>query len=231
MGLEKLFGVGSDTSQKVAEALLQAQEWLDDHSRDILDESDEILHARYQLVYTIGQQFPIDGQPYRWTTTQQILRLVQMAAVDMHAKDKSGIELGENNHKYSDLSFTTVRVLHPSAGIELIQYVVQKVMDGHLSNCPFTQFPPVVKNAARQFISERIVESSTVATIASFCDNRSEDSEDPDQKVNTSMLWSILLHLRGLIAFNIIQYSLAERRYRVDFGLDNRRTMLAVPYR
>ena len=41
----------------VAPQLLELQKWLYSHSRDILDESDEILHVRYQLVYTISNRW------------------------------------------------------------------------------------------------------------------------------------------------------------------------------
>ena len=41
-------------SQEDHEKLEGLQRWLDKVSRDVLDESDEILHVRYQLVYTAG---------------------------------------------------------------------------------------------------------------------------------------------------------------------------------
>jgi hypothetical protein len=43
--------------------------------------------------------------------------------------------------------------------------------------------------------------------------------------------WSSLLLLRGLLAHGILGYVLKERRWRVDYGLDISRTLLAVPYR
>ena len=48
----------------------------------------------------------------------------------------------------------------------------------------------------------------------------------------TTMLKGILL-LRGLLmdGEGILGYVLKERRWRVDYGLDPSRTLLAVPYR
>ena len=40
-----------------------------------------------------------------------------------------------------------------------------------------------------------------------------------------------LLLLRGLIAHNILLFVLHEKRWKVDYGLDIKRSMLAVPYR
>ncbi|KAI6138915.1 hypothetical protein BKA82DRAFT_3009337 [Pisolithus tinctorius] len=53
-----------DGTTGIAEQLLQTQRWLHSHVRDILDESDEILHVRNQLIYAIGSQRPLDGSPY-----------------------------------------------------------------------------------------------------------------------------------------------------------------------
>lgn len=41
----------------------------------------------------------------------------------------------------------------------------------------------------------------------------------------------ILYLLRGLIAHNILLFSLNEKRWKVDYGLDLKRSLLAVPYR
>lgn len=41
----------------------------------------------------------------------------------------------------------------------------------------------------------------------------------------------ILYLLRGLFAFNILLFSLNEKRWKVDYGLDPKRSLLAVPYR
>jgi len=41
----------------------------------------------------------------------------------------------------------------------------------------------------------------------------------------------ILYLLRGLISHNILLFSLMEKRWKVDYGLDLKRSLLAVPYR
>lgn len=41
----------------------------------------------------------------------------------------------------------------------------------------------------------------------------------------------VLYLLRGLIAHNILLFSLMEKRWKVDYGLDLKRSLLAVPYR
>jgi hypothetical protein len=59
MSVEKQLGEDED----VANELLKLQRQLHSHARDILDESDEILHVRYQLLYTMGCQRHLEGFP------------------------------------------------------------------------------------------------------------------------------------------------------------------------
>ncbi|CAF4523736.1 unnamed protein product, partial [Rotaria sp. Silwood2] len=46
--------------------MLTVQQWLKQYVRDVLDESDEILHVEYQLIYTVGGQEQGDGDAERW---------------------------------------------------------------------------------------------------------------------------------------------------------------------
>jgi hypothetical protein len=56
MSVERLITSTNATEEKIAHQLAQVQDWLSISSRDILDESDELLHVQYQLVYTAGVQ-------------------------------------------------------------------------------------------------------------------------------------------------------------------------------
>lgn len=48
-----------------AQKFLDAHKWINSNVRCILDESDAILHAKYQLIYTVGDQLEIDGGSQR----------------------------------------------------------------------------------------------------------------------------------------------------------------------
>ena len=72
MGFERL--LSGDT--KLGNILIRTQDWLRVHSRDILDESDEILSVRFELIYTIGTQRAIEFSPDRWAIIQYVLRLL-----------------------------------------------------------------------------------------------------------------------------------------------------------
>ncbi|CAF5038438.1 unnamed protein product, partial [Rotaria socialis] len=63
--------------------MLTVQRWLKNYARDVLDESDEILHVKYQLIYTVGGQQQVDAGEERWKTIQSILNLVKQHAEDV----------------------------------------------------------------------------------------------------------------------------------------------------
>ncbi|KAG1816740.1 uncharacterized protein BJ212DRAFT_1480599 [Suillus subaureus] len=121
---------------EAAEDMLQTQLWLDNHARDILDESDEILHVRYQLVYTVGLQRSLQGHPERWTTTQQVLSLVA----------KHTVRLMSKFHSCSEVS-------------------TQDVINGALENISFDQASPHVKEAVCRFIAIEHISNTCVSVV------------------------------------------------------------------
>ncbi|KAG2136632.1 hypothetical protein DEU56DRAFT_980804 [Suillus clintonianus] len=199
---------------EAAEDILQTQLWLDNHTRDILDESDEILHVRYQLVYTVGLQRSLQGHPERWTTTQQVLGLV--------AKHTTRF-MSEFPSHYSEVSsrkhgvFPFVRILHPTAGDALVQWIAHDVTSGALENISFDQASLHVKQTVHQFIATEKISNTCISLVEKW--------------YRHTTVWPGLLVLRGLLACGILVHTLKERRWRVDYGLAPKRTMLAVPFR
>ena len=198
---------------QLAELLLNLQKWLHSHSRDILDESDEILHVRYQLVYTIGLQQHMEGFPNRWTTAEQVLGLVNKYASSLRERFPLGVEYecGPSG------SFPHLRILRDDAGQELISWIVKDIIKGLLPNFNFGQLRSGLRDAIRSFISCENVPPANVQLVKDY------SQQTP--------MWGGLLLLRGLLATGILLYAFRERRWRVDYGLAPMRTMLAVPYR
>jgi hypothetical protein len=63
--------------ESVGNSLLRTQHFFDTSSRDIVDESDENFSPKFELIYTMGTQQPIEFSPERWTCIQQVLALVK----------------------------------------------------------------------------------------------------------------------------------------------------------
>ena len=214
----KLMGIdqtlcSTSTDRNVARTLVESQRWLEEHSRDILDESDEILHVRYQLVYTAGQQRPLEGHPDRWTTVQQVLSLVKRHANYVQKLFPRGIEI--QHRKQGEFPF--VRVLDKFAGAKLVSLVAQDVSNDHLPNYSLLPLGSHVRENIFLFITQISVSDEVTHLIRTSCEGTS--------------LWSGLLLLRGLLAHGILEYALSAKQYRVDYGLDTSRSLLAVPYR
>jgi len=207
------------------------QKWIHSHIRDIVDESDEIFHPRFQLVYTIGREQHMDGYPDRWTITQQVLRLVKDHAhtISINHPDSVEYECGPPG------SFPRVHIVGTSeVGRRLISLIVEDVMAGRLPNFNFQRVSSALRDAIQSFISDPLVHDTA------------KDVEEYANGSAQNHLWSGLLLLRGLLASNTLLFALAERRWRVDYGLvphvvrqtdeDGRPigptpTMLAIPYR
>src|SRR5258706_375683 len=90
MTLETL---SASPSSPLSQTLLHSQRWLEENARDILDESDEILSPKYQLIYTIGRQHAADGGSMRWKLIQEAFELVKAYARDKIHRGSLSIEV------------------------------------------------------------------------------------------------------------------------------------------
>jgi Protein of unknown function (DUF3638) len=205
---------GNPKKQSIAEELGKLQDWVAGKSRDILDESDEILHVRYQLIYTAGKQMPVDDHPNRWTIIQQVFSRLKAHAKRLHARFPTKFEMDTTQRGLS-----IIRVLDSIVSREISSLIVSDALDGRLSNLPMGLLPLPIREAARRFMTKIEISGKDHNLIFSHCGG-------------TTMLKGILL-LRGLLmdSEGILGYVLKERRWRVDYGLDPTRTLLAVPYR
>jgi len=209
MGLDTLCRNGDTVESRL---LLDAQNWFNQQSRDILDESDEILSVRYQLIYTVGTPTALRGQPDRWLTVQEVFTLLRASLAGLGTKFTEGLELGTTRA----YRFPRTRILSRECGLYLMQNMAhQIVFKEGMKSTPFRSYPPSLQAVALRFLTDIEVTK--------------EDSQA--LKVHSPDYFDQLLLLRGLIAHGILVHSLKEKRWRVDYGLDPSRSMLAVPFR
>ena len=195
---------------KQAETLLELQMFFDTYARDILDESDDVLRPKFQLVYVIGERHPFEGSPDRWLVIQQVLELVKQHA-------HSPLTAGSHTMWCDDRSPGSFPYIRVEDSERLISLIVEGVLrfstlDLH-SKLEF-------KRATYEFIVCKDVSTKTIEAVENFA--------------RQSTSWGSLLLLRGLFAHNILLFALTQRRWQVDYGLDPNyppRTMLAIPYR
>lgn len=205
----------------VAQNLDETQRWLTSTSRDILDESDELLHVRYQLIYTMGQQQLLDYGPTRWIVAQNIFDLVRQHIKQLRRSElKEEVEFLELcGEEACEGGFPHVRLLGARVAAELISRISEDALDGKLDSLPFVglRSQPRLYESVLHFITKRDLDENTYYNVKSAYEQ--------------SVLWKGLLLLRGLLGYGILVYVLSQQRWRVDYGLDMKRSHYAVPYR
>lgn len=199
---------------ELGNTLIETQRWLEDNSRDILDESDEILSVRFELIYTMGSQRAIEFGPDRWSIIQHVLGLVSRFAPQVLESFPQGLEL----RWMCSGSFPWTRILQPSAATELMNMVACEICRVGLPGVPIWNFPQNVRAVLFSFLTDPNIKEA-----------ESEPLQDLVFAVESTK--KSLLLLRGLIAGGILVFALQQKRWRVNYGLDLSRTMLAVPYR
>ncbi|KAI9758999.1 MAG: hypothetical protein M4579_002662 [Chaenotheca gracillima] len=197
----------------LADSLLSHQNWLKQTSRDILDESDEILDTRFQLIYTIGTPRPLEGGSSRWIVTQKVLDLVSKRAMMLWETLRGKVDL---EHERSE-SFPSCRFLERDASEILINAILGDVAEGAIPGLNFNHCPNAIKIAVL-----RVIQHAEPA--------RTDVDAVREHFWDTNVQTTILL-LRGLIAHRVLSFALESKRWLVNYGQDPKRCMMAVPFR
>ncbi|RMD42864.1 hypothetical protein DV735_g2274, partial [Chaetothyriales sp. CBS 134920] len=216
MGLECLI-TGKDS---IGRALLRTQDFFEESSRDIVDESDENFSVRFELIYTMGMQRPVELSPRRWVCIQQVLGFVRELAPEVKSEVPSSMEIHESPRG----SFPRTRVLDSDGQERLCHRIAKHICDTGLEGFPITRQPGHVREAVLQYISKSNLSADEIAQVESTAPGG----------FWTDATNKTLLLLRGLLAGGILSFAFSQKRWRVQYGLDTSRTpptKLAVPYR
>lgn len=193
--------------------MVQTQQWLYKNAQDILDESDEILSVRFELIYTLGIQQNIQFSPDRWSIIQNVLGVVSETASTLLNEFPQGLEFLEA----SAGAFPRIRILEEAAGKDLLSRAAQAICrSGMLSLATWT-FSEEERNVVFEYITNLEIPKARAAIL--------------ETKVFGSEFTKMtLLLLRGLFAAGVLGFVFAKKRWRVNYGLDLSRSILAVPY-
>jgi hypothetical protein len=208
--------MGIRQEKSLARSLWNLHEFLSSKSRDIVDESDKNFFTKFELIYTMGDQCASEHAPERWIMIQHVLGIIVKCSRDAKVKFPRGIELDERGR----VSFTLIRFLSAEASREITYQAV-----AHICRVGIRGFP-----IARQ---NQELRSHLATYILEF-----QPSPETRKAVEKCQFWddfkSSVLLLRGLFGCGIIEFVFAQKRWRVNYGLDSERkpnTKLAVPFR
>ncbi|PSN72933.1 hypothetical protein BS50DRAFT_616434 [Corynespora cassiicola Philippines] len=201
---------------RTADLLLSTQQFFDEKTRDIVDESDENFSVKFELIYTMGTQRSIEMSPERWNLIHAVLALVSTLASDVKDQLPSSIELDIRDGRYP-----RVRTLRDDADGMLVHAIAKSICEKGLPGFAIHQQPKPLRSAIYRYIT-----SSNLSP--------SEVSEVESSSYWTESTCSPLLLVRGLLACGVLRFAFRTKRWRVNFGVDPNRvpaTKLAVPFR
>ncbi|KAL8715171.1 MAG: hypothetical protein Q9220_001129 [cf. Caloplaca sp. 1 TL-2023] len=210
IGLERLASGNYTLGRK----LMETQAWLDAHSRPVLDESDEILDVKFQLIYTLGTQRSLDGQSDRWLMIQSIFDIVQRHATLLYSRYPDQVEI----EQATTATFPRIRLLSADVRSHLISKVHHDICESKVTGLVMSNLSARLKRAAASFIGNLDVTARECSDVVEYCSN------------DKSYLKKLLL-ARGLITGGILIHLLHGKRWLVNYGLHSWRCLFAVPYR
>ncbi|CAN9475149.1 unnamed protein product [Alternaria alternata] len=208
-GLQQL----CDEKLETASMMIETQRWLDEHTRDVLDECDVSLAIRTQLIYPSGTQATVDGHPMRWQVTQAVLHLVKDFSSSVQSRYPRSIEVVNRG----SAGFPLLYFLRKDAEDYLIELLVKIICKGQTPLIlPCAEYPAALMKDVQGYISKPAVRSQTISKITSFF----RDKPTLMRAVNL---------LRGMFVHRILITTL-KKRWNVQYGLHPTRAPIAVPY-
>lgn len=213
MGLESLI----TGKESIGRCLLETQHFFDTNSRDIIDESDENFSVKFELIYTMGTQRSVEFSPERWIVIQCVLTIMAEHAIKVRDTLPNSIEVHERHIG----SFPRIRLLQQDAISMLLNLVARQLCTNGLPGFPSFRLDDQAREAVFKYITQPDL------------------SREEIERVERGGFWtettsSFLLLLRGLFAGGVLGFAFGQKRWRVNYGLDDTRrppTELAVPYR
>lgn len=214
----------------VTKRFLVAHNWINTNVRNILDESDAILHPKYQLIYTVGKQLPPDGNDLRWLVIQSLLKRVPFHMKRLQAE--LGDEAIEFDHEYlkkcnifgsaqvnsrSDV-FTSCRILDENLVFPRLKAALSNdFLNGQLDIVfqePNTAMKEGLKIALYQD-PDKVDPKYLLTLLAAFTEREQ----------------NIIFILCGYLRLEVLKLTLMKR-WRVNYGVDpNGERLMAIPFK
>lgn len=200
-----------------ATKFLGVHNWLNENIRNILDESDAILHSKYQLIYTLGKQLALDGGENRWNVIQAVFKRVPEHMRELYVKYRSEkIEYDEQFIKkclvygaptvdYRADVFTPCRILDSTVYEELKSRLIEDFLDGRI-NIAFPEMKPSTKDNLRYLLNQKSIAKDQFDTIMAEFSIKERD---------------LVMILSGLLRFEVLKLVLMKR-WRVNYGVNEK---------
>ncbi|OMJ94532.1 hypothetical protein SteCoe_2316 [Stentor coeruleus] len=208
--------IKSDEDQEMSKDTIKiSEEIIKYNSRDIMDESDEILNAKHQLVYSMGKQSLACGGNLRWDLIQTIL----MSARKFYSQIAE--EFGSDSIFYQEsndmIRYPQFRFINAKSYMRLCELICKDILSGNFSELDFPKLNPEKREVIKEYILENTITSETKSEVEDIIDDKS---------------LILVKFLRGLFTYDIF-LNVMNKRWRVEYGrnFNNKGIYQAVPYR
>jgi len=170
--------------------MVEIRQFFHESSTDVVDEIDENLSVKFELVYTVGQQRPIDHSPDRWRVIREVLSLVFRFCTEAKVKFPQSVNItGQHPSRVP-----RVRILRRGVKATIFERVANFICETGVDGFPITRQPPTVRDAVFRYITQLDLPDVEVETVknSSFWHESTE---------------SHLLLLRGLFASGVLAFA------------------------
>ena len=172
--------------------------------RDMLDESDEILRHRQQLIYAVGAHAQLPSGPSRWSGVQALLAILNTDEEVAAVLERRGVACARGTRRRHPEAFDGVRLL-PGDALEAVQAQLLDLIAEAL-----IREPPHELRWLRGLKADPERRRAVVRFVTRTAAQPPDAGFAGDQ-------WEDLLALRGLLAHGVLAHYLS-RRHRVDYG-------------
>ena len=180
--------------------------------RDIIDEADEVLHHRFQLVYPIGRRRSPDGKDMRWQMMESVFECVRTQANELQVLFPSAVSfVAKGRHQFPVVRFLGSKD-EDAAYVWLTKKIVSNVFSGRGPQLvgmnselmdDLSGLSKENRQKLKQFLLSKELRRSQVQWFKGEIPERAQKA---------------MLCLRGVLASGVLLLAL-QKRYRVDYGL------------
>jgi hypothetical protein len=189
--------------------ILDGTRWM-----DILDESDELLHHRFQLIYAYGSVEELPSGPHRWQAAQSLLRIINSSGSVRDWMKRNPQFVAQTTDPF-DEGFRPISITSRPSLARLIPEFYFVVAEALLDEPPHDLEWMKDHALKKDILASLVDEASPSSRVMELCDEERND----------------ILALRGLLVGGILVHCL-RKRHRVDFGVARPgKKKLSVPFR
>ncbi|KAL4928289.1 uncharacterized protein BDV17DRAFT_291782 [Aspergillus undulatus] len=123
--------VSLDLASDTALELIDVEHELQNNCRTLIDESDEVLDPKFQLLYTRGNQQNVDDDNDRWEVIQP----------------------GKSHHEHQDGPYLILHFLKPDVPGSLLRKVIEEITRGTIPRLPFPGWSDQIRESVKEFVS------------------------------------------------------------------------------